>query len=156
MNTTATPSDLESKIRRNILPRVNSSSSSVPTTNIESNECRYNARNSSTNLNIEGNKLNNTGALQSIQRKAWLYVGKVNTNFTKGNEIKFLKENLVGEESIVEEIINNNNNYSKAFKIGIDNSLLDIVSNPDFWPNGVTVRRYRFFRAGGKRQEIHT
>lgn len=100
--------------------------------------------------------MNNTGALQSIQRKAWLYVGKVNTNFTKGNEIKFLKENLVGKESIVEEIINNNNNYSKAFKIGIDNSLLDTVSNPDFWPKGVTVRRYRFFRAGGKRQEIHT
>lgn len=103
------------------------------------------------NLQIRGTNENINSALQSAEQKAWLYVGKINMKCTTEDVMKFLSDKFPGKKSQV-ELISNEGSSSRAFKVGIDYKLLEEVSKPEFWPQGVTVRRYRFFRGQRRHQ----
>lgn len=79
-------------------------------------------------------------------KKGWLYLGSIsNKNATPQMIIDYLQiENIPQDELIVEKL-DSKGEYS-SFMIGIPFEKLDQIGNPDYWPKGVSVRRYNFWK----------
>lgn len=84
-------------------------------------------------------------SLKSVDRKAWLYLGKINKGCKEDDVVNFLTtkfpENKI--QPIVEKI-SREESTSSSFKLGIDFELLEKVNKEDFWPKGVMVKRFFF------------
>lgn len=82
-----------------------------------------------------------------IQRKAWMYINRVNQHVTEDVILAYLnKKNLADPQYEVEELKSNNNKVSKSFRVGARIELLNELYKPTFWPQGVGFRRYNFQR----------
>lgn len=90
--------------------------------------------------------------LQAANRKAWLYIGHLHQNTTPEKVERHLKNLDVKEISECEEI--QTKGSLKAFKVGIPLTDLQKITNPESWPEGVIVRRYRFFRTQTQRATL--
>ena len=82
--------------------------------------------------------------LQAADKRAWLFMGRLKPGTTSDSVKKFLNKRGIKENIISEELPTNGN--TKAFKVGIPFDCLERVKEPEFWPPGVNVRRFRFFR----------
>ena len=78
--------------------------------------------------------------LEAATRLAWLYVGRLKQNTTEDILTNFLRKNGVSDIDC-EQL--NSIGRNKAFKVGIPFQHFDMVNKPEFWPAGVTVRRFR-------------
>lgn len=85
-----------------------------------------------------------------VARRAWLYVGRADRSTTVEGVKRFLVEKCGTADIIVEKLTNSDESYSLSFKVGVDFDLLDTLLDGEFWPAGLQIRRFRFFR--GKRQ----
>lgn len=104
------------------------------------------------NLQILGTNTNVGDTFKSVEQKAWLYIGKIDNKCDREGIHEFLRGKLPGTEIIVEQV-SKEESLSRSFKVGIDFKLLKEVNEPDFWPQGVTVRRFKFFRTREKLQQ---
>lgn len=84
-------------------------------------------------------------SLKAVDRKAWLYVGRINKNCTERELLEFLKIKQPERNFDIEKI-SRDDRASSAFKVGIDFDLLEEMNKGDFWPQGIVIKRYRFFR----------
>lgn len=81
-------------------------------------------------------------------KKAWLFISHVKDNVTT----QIVKQHIINKAKIsdpskviVNELeVNYQRKDCKCFMVGIDFSLKEQVYNEDFWPAGVTYRRYNF------------
>lgn len=80
----------------------------------------------------------------AVARRAYLYVGNINPQTTKGEVLQYIKSRRANDEVVLEELPMRENAYSRAFKLIIDFNLMDVFNKPEFWPQGVIVKR--FFR----------
>ena len=86
--------------------------------------------------------------LQAASRRAWLYIAHLHHNTTQELVESHLKKLNVTEIIECEEI--QTKGSLKAFKVGIPLKDLQHITKPELWPEGTTVRRYRFFRHQGQ------
>ncbi|KAJ3653760.1 hypothetical protein Zmor_012995 [Zophobas morio] len=100
--------------------------------------------------------VNECGELRSSYvKRAWFYVGKV----VKGTEASVVKQyvrNKLSSNDMVVENISVNGIY-EAFKLGVPFEYKDLVLKEDFWPQGVSIRRFNFPKnsfLGGKQPQI--
>ncbi|KAJ9596700.1 hypothetical protein L9F63_012304 [Diploptera punctata] len=80
--------------------------------------------------------------LQAADRKAWLYIGKLRKNTTTESLTRYLERNGIQGEITCEEL--NTLGDTKAFKVSFPLHQLKETEQPDFWPMGIRVRRFRF------------
>lgn len=73
---------------------------------------------------------------------AWLYVGGLHQNTEEEKLLSFLKNNGISGDLECERLETKGRN--RAFKLGLPLSELDKVKRSEFWPQGITVRRYNF------------
>lgn len=101
---------------------------------------------------IEGNSditsLPENASFTSAERKAWLYVGRVDLKATECNIKNFLTRKFPNREFRVEMLPKRENAISIAFKVAADFSLMEELQKPEMWPQGVLVRRFRFLGRG--------
>ena len=83
-------------------------------------------------------------ALQAADKTAWLHIGRLREG-TKEQDIKsYLNKKGIQGNVTCEQLTSISSN--KSFKIGIPFNFLEQITDPEFWPAGITVRRFRFFR----------
>ena len=97
---------------------------------------------------IIGTKHNDDEDIQPASRNAWLYVGKLRSSTTEQGLKNYFQRNGIEREIECEML--NTRGTMKAFKVGIPFEYLNEVGKAEFWPAGIHVRRFRFFR--GQRQ----
>ncbi|PSN44343.1 hypothetical protein C0J52_11115 [Blattella germanica] len=95
------------------------------------------------NQGVSGTKTDNTAILKAGPRKAWLYVGKLNSSTTEEDVKEYLhKQGIHNVECELLKTVG----HLKAFQVGIPLAEHDRVHQADFWPEGVYVRQYIFRR----------
>lgn len=85
-------------------------------------------------------------AFSSAVRKAWLYVGRAERDTTCRQVLDHLQKSFPGQQFEIDPLPVRDDAKSIAFKLGADIGLIDQLNKPDVWPNGILVKRYRFFR----------
>lgn len=78
-------------------------------------------------------------------KMAWLYIGKIKNKEATSDMIKeyISTENIHGDQIKIEKL-ESKGPYS-SFMLGIPYDNLEKIGDPDYWPNGVVVRRYNFW-----------
>lgn len=89
--------------------------------------------------------------LEAAEKMAWLYIGGLKRNTTESNIRKFLERNGIEGNIECEELRTLGDR--KAFKLGFPYIYLEDAQNPDFWPQGIKARRFRFRRYSWRREE---
>lgn len=80
----------------------------------------------------------------AVARRAQLYIGNINPNANRDSIEQYIRERLPNNDFILDDLPKREEALSRAFKLTIDFSLLETLNKPDFWPQGVIVKR--FFR----------
>jgi hypothetical protein len=75
---------------------------------------------------------------------AWLYVGHLKTETNTETVKNYLRKSSIEGELDCEELPGKGTN--RAFRVGVPFKDLDRINLPDFWPSGVMIRRFRWFR----------
>mgnify|MGYP003623289658 FL=1 len=80
--------------------------------------------------------------LQAAIRTAWIYVGRLKETTTS----EILKNYMTkrGIPQIIECQQLDSRSRNKSFKVRIPFQYLETINEPQFWPEGVIVRRFRF------------
>lgn len=75
-----------------------------------------------------------------------MFISRVKSSVTEDVVREYIgkKLNLETDQVAVKEIETKYNNDSKCFQVGIDYKFKDRVYEDDFWPIGVSFRRYKF------------
>lgn len=94
------------------------------------------------NANIVGSKQTTNGKFKAGTRKAWLYIGRIHETTTTEDIITFLEEGGIDGQIECQELTTKGRN--KSFMLGINLEEKEKTDNPDFWPQDVIVRQYRF------------
>lgn len=81
---------------------------------------------------------------RGVNSKCWLHVSRVAASTTESGIVTYMKAKLPGNEFSC-NLLKTNNDIS-SFKVGANLSLLDSLVKPEFWPKGVNIRRFNFFR----------
>lgn len=77
--------------------------------------------------------------------KIWLYVGRAEQTVTEAEVTDYIvKKCSVTDKSEVEVKKLDFIGRSSAFQVGVDTKYQDSVNNPEFWPAGIIVRRFKF------------
>lgn len=99
-----------------------------------------------TPLVVYGTGTGNKSNLTAVNRKTWIYVGRV----TPGTGVDGLKEHIEiifpEQETLIEMLPKWKNGETEAFKVGIDHDLLDEAFNSKNWPKGSLIKKYKFFQ----------
>lgn len=82
--------------------------------------------------------------LQAAEKIAWIFVGRLKATTNSEMVSNYMTKRGVREVIECEEIRSRGPN--KAYKVGIPFGYLQTIQDPDFWPNGVQIKRYRFRR----------
>lgn len=86
----------------------------------------------------------------AVARRAQLYIGNVNPNASEDSITQYIKARIPNNEFVLDRLPKRDEAMSKAYKLTTDFEILDILNKPDFWPQGVIVKR--FFRPRQPRQ----
>lgn len=106
-----------------------------------------------TGENVEGNKSTQT-SFAAVTRRAWLYVGRATKNSTAEGLRNYLVSKCPNQDFRVEKLDSREEAQTLSFKVGFDYDLLDKLNDSNFWPSGLLVRRFNFFRKMPKTQEL--
>lgn len=86
----------------------------------------------------------------AVARRAYLYVGNVNPNANKNTIVEYIRSKASVSDFTVDELPKRDEALSRAYKLTIDFTLLDVFNRADFWPQGIIIKR--FFRPRGRHQ----
>lgn len=79
----------------------------------------------------------------AASKKKWFFVTNYKLDYTKQLFDDYLMTELPANTFYSEQIPSKQG--CSSFKLGVDEQFSDLVTNPDFWPNGIQVGQY-FFR----------
>lgn len=84
--------------------------------------------------------------ISAAPKKIWVHVGRVAKETSVSDITEYLQDKIVNGDFTCEKLASRGD-YS-SFKVGTDSGLLATLNDPDFWPSGVSVRRFflRFTR----------
>lgn len=102
--------------------------------------------------------LKGTAAVQGNEKfvampaRMWLYVGRVNDGVDAGDVKAYIggKCGASVDEIDVKQL--NTRGSSNAFQVGLLRKHYGAMESADAWPEGIIVRRFRFFRGNNHRQ----
>ena len=80
----------------------------------------------------------------AADKKVWLYIGKVKNGVTVENIIDYLNIKLPDQSFSCDQLPSRGSNLS--FRVGASFDLKSTLEDPDFWPCGVHICRFNFFR----------
>lgn len=84
------------------------------------------------------------GGFASEPRKMWLYVGKAGSRTDREMLERYVKDKLgLGDDELTVEALRTVG-ISKSYKVGVDSRYYDQVNKPEFWPQGILFRRFKF------------
>lgn len=86
----------------------------------------------------------------AVARRAYLYVGNINPNTDRDGVLSYIKQKHPNSNVVLEDLPMRDGALSRSFKLTVDFSMLDIFNQPEFWPQGIIVKR--FFRARTRQQ----
>ena len=73
---------------------------------------------------------------------AWLFIGRLSQNTTSDAIKGYLQKNGIEDDISCEDL--NIRGNKKGFRVGFPIRYLETTENPDFWPEGILVKRFRF------------
>lgn len=82
--------------------------------------------------------------LKAASKKMWLYVGKLKPDTTQEDLTSYLKKKIPNRTFEVEAL--RMDKYSSSFRVAADYDLLEQLYSEQFWPSGILVKRFIFFR----------
>lgn len=85
-------------------------------------------------------------AFSGTEQRIWVHVGRVQLHTTEEAIKKHLELVFPGRNFIIERLSARQDAKSLSFKIGGDFDLKEKLYMSENWPNGVTIRRFTFFR----------
>lgn len=84
----------------------------------------------------------------AVARRAYFYVGNINPQTGKEEVLHYIKSKRPNDDFVLEELPMRDGAVSRAFKLITDYELIEVINKPDFWPQGVIVKK--FFRIAKK------
>lgn len=104
-------------------------------------------RNSTSNNTIIGEAINDhSGGFSAAERRLWLYIGRCKPNTEPELVQEFLTKKFKTHKFEITKLESKGNN--KAFRVGASIELEHELYDSATWPQGVVIKRYRFFRSG--------
>lgn len=99
------------------------------------------------NITVGTGTVNLDSTFKSQPKKMWIFVGKVGEGVKKETVEEYIRskcsiKNL--NELIVNELTTRGK--STSFQVGIDDKYYEDLKASDFWPSGIIIRRYNFWR----------
>lgn len=85
-------------------------------------------------------------SLTAAQPQLWIYVGRCDTSTTEDQLAAYLQRRCSGQKFDIHKL--NSKGKNASFRVGADTTLESQLYNPAFWPRGILVKRYTFFRRG--------
>lgn len=96
---------------------------------------------------------NSQGSFTSATRRAWLHVSRAGNHVKEEDIVDHLTKKFPRSEFHVQMQPKREDASSVSFKVGADFSLLDELNKPETWPEGIDVKRFRFFPRTSRRQD---
>lgn len=93
---------------------------------------------------VTGTADNVNKTLQAAKKKAWIFVGRVDKGTSNEDLLQYLHKKCPNTNFDCEKL--STKGPSGSFKIGFELDLLPQVMEPKFWPTGIIVSRFQFFR----------
>ena len=90
---------------------------------------------------------------KAAKRRLWLHVSRVAPGIKVDKINDYLQRKCRGHQFVVEQITGDAE-HNGSFKIGADYDLQDVLYSDKFWPAGVAVRRFNFFRRPSNRKQF--
>ncbi|KAK9878464.1 hypothetical protein WA026_022103 [Henosepilachna vigintioctopunctata] len=79
-------------------------------------------------------------------KRAWLHIGRAKIGTQPHHIADYLKSRFPDNTFTVEMLPKRDDALSVSFKVSTEIELLTEMNNPEIWPIGITVKRYKFFR----------
>lgn len=73
--------------------------------------------------------------------------GNINPQTGKETVLQYVKTRRPNDEFVLEELPMRENAFSRAFKLTTDYALIDVINKPEFWPQGVIVKKFFRFKS---------
>jgi hypothetical protein len=83
---------------------------------------------------------NSAGEIRAAEKRAWLYVGKLEKSTMAENVIAYMSKRGIQGNIECDELKTLGD--KKAFKVGLPYASLNTVSKPEFWSTGILMRRF--------------
>lgn len=80
----------------------------------------------------------------AVARRAYFYIGNVNINTKTDHICNYLRKKCPDQLFVLDELPKREQAQSKAYKLTTDFTLMDTINNPQFWPQGIIIKK--FFR----------
>lgn len=143
--------------RRNIrgINDTTSSNSHTPSKNKNNNPKNTSNRRRS-NKNIRGTDENNSSSFQAPPQKLWLHVGRCDKKTTEANVMTHLNKTWPKHQFEVKILPSQGSNVSFRVGVNYEEHLLQSLYEPLFWPRGIVVKKFKFFRGVFKSRESET
>ncbi|KAJ3647283.1 hypothetical protein Zmor_019169 [Zophobas morio] len=94
-------------------------------------------------------ELSSEPEFKAAAQRIWLHVSRVESGTRKEKIMAYLQRKCPGKDFVIEEL-SSDTGRSSTFKLGPDYELKDILYSGEFWPQGVMIRRFNFFRGHSK------
>ncbi|RZC36212.1 hypothetical protein BDFB_011141 [Asbolus verrucosus] len=100
----------------------------------------------------------NNFAASIKEKKAWIYVGNTKKDTSAEQISKFFHEQAPQIKNLKIDKLESKGE-PQAFCVSVNFDFEDTIMNPNFWPNGIKIRRFNFpikenFRKNSEGQEI--
>lgn len=98
------------------------------------------------NTVVRGTGEKSANKFKAPEKKLWVYVGRCDASTTADQIKDHLKETWPNSRYEVNKL--NTKGSNASFQIGVDfnESLVDTLYDPSYWPEGIAVKRFKFFR----------
>jgi hypothetical protein len=91
--------------------------------------------------------------LGSNKPQLWLHIYKCKHDTTEENILSYLSNKLPNTTFEVKQLKKNTNSTSFRVNTAYDVQLINELYNENFWPLGVSVQRFKFFRTASSNEE---
>lgn len=85
-----------------------------------------------------------TEKFTAIERKAWFFVGRVAGEADADDIRSYVEEKLSGRKAVCEKLLTKSTDG--CFKVGVSFDDKNHLEQDTFWPKGIKVKQFRFFR----------
>ncbi|KAG8286342.1 hypothetical protein J6590_062159 [Homalodisca vitripennis] len=89
---------------------------------------------------IFGKKTGSGTKLKTASKRSWVFISRLDTSVTKENIESYLKDSQI-DDFLCFELETKYDTY-KSFKIGVNDSAVDQIMDPEFWDEGILVKEY--------------
>lgn len=88
--------------------------------------------------------IDNKNFFEAPERRLWIYIGRCKSNTTEEQISNYLINKAPGHSFDVSKL--NSKGVNASFRVSADVELEEVIYDPHFWPTGIVVKRFKFFR----------